>query len=111
MAISERLRKRIDALRFEYVKTFEEEVVGFEAEMAVRDHQAVARRAHRIGGTAGSYQLAEVCTAAQSVERLCESQNGEVLALSVSEAHFKQQVDALCEALVAAQRLFLQAST
>lgn len=102
--MSERLRKRIDALRVEYVKTFEEEAAGFQTEMAAGDQQSVARRAHRIGGTAGSYQLDAVCSAAQNVERSCESQDGETPAL-------KQQVDELCEALRAAQQFFLQAST
>lgn len=99
--MSERLQKRIDALRVEYVKTFQEEASGFQAEMAQGDKAGVARRAHRIGGTAGSYQLDMVCSAAQNVERLCEngeSQDDEVLA---------QGVDQLCEALGAAQLLFL----
>lgn len=104
VAMSERLRKRIDALRVEYVKTFEEEATGFRAEMAAGDRDAVARRAHRIGGTAGSYQLDDVCSAAQNVERTCESQDGDILALG-------PQVDELCEALSAAQLLFLQAAT
>ena len=105
VAMSERLRKRIDALRVEYVKTFEEEGAGFQAEMSAGDHRGVGRRAHRIGGTAGSYQLDDVCVAAQNVERTCESQDRDVLAV------LEEQVDQLCEALSAAQLLFLHAST
>jgi HPt (histidine-containing phosphotransfer) domain-containing protein len=107
VAISERLRRRIDALRVEYVKSFEDEAVGFQAEMAARDQQGVARRAHRIGGTAGSYQLDAVCSAAQNVERLCESQDGKDLARAALEL----QINQLCEALRAAQLLFSQAET
>lgn len=108
--MSERLRKRIDALRVEYVKTFEEEAAAFEAELRANTRESISKRAHRIGGTAGSYQLHEVCSAAQHVERLCEahvaengkSQDDEVLAQAVAK---------LCGALREAQLLSLQAAT
>lgn len=99
--MSERLRKRIDALRVEYVKTFDQEAAGFEAELKDNHCEGIARRAHRIGGTAGSYQLNEVCTAAQRVERLCESEqnDAEVNGKSQNSEALAKAVLQLCEAL------------
>ena len=102
--MSERLRKRIEALRVEYVKTFAEEAEGFEAELSLDNSEGIARRAHRIGGTAGSYQLNEICSAAQRVERLCEEQREQNHGSSLNDKSQNREVLAeavvrLCEAL------------
>ena len=75
VAMSERLKERIAALRLQYVATFTDEIAGFEASFANAENGGVkagAQRAHRIAGTSGSYELTDVCTAAQEVERLYE---------------------------------------
>lgn len=83
MAMSERLRERIAALCADYVATFPKEIAGFRQALRSTDEDSVkliARRAHRIAGTSGSYQLKEVCAAAQAVERLYEEGKEEDIA-------------------------------
>ncbi len=76
MAISERLKQRIKALRGVYVASFPAEASALAEEQAAMlaggETSAISSRAHRLAGTAGSYQLHTVCACAQQVERLCE---------------------------------------
>ena len=98
MAMSESLRARIAALRIDYVKSFVQEEADFRSELAAYqddgDQGAISRRAHRIAGTSGSYQLDEVCAAAQKVETLCETGG--------SEADIDAAVQVLCTQLLRA---------
>ena len=74
MAISERLQQRIAALRVKYVKSFADEIDGFQRELGQVHEEGsllIRQRAHRIAGTAGSYQLDAVWKAAQAVEEMC----------------------------------------
>lgn len=94
--VSEKLKKRLEALRLEYVKSFAEEIRGFQqalTEWNAESCAAVNARAHRIAGTAGSYQLAEVSALARKVE---------ALEPEASKAEADAAVAELCAALEAA---------
>ncbi|MEM6955951.1 MAG: Hpt domain-containing protein [Myxococcota bacterium] len=89
MAISERLRQRLAALRETYIETFGEEAAGLRAEIAEFQssggRSALKSRAHRLAGTAGSYSLEAVFNAASALERVCDGGGDEVV-LSAAEA-------------------------